>query len=234
MSPIVLSIPAILLQASMVCAMNAAWRYCGEAPQRAVHRSTSELCDGTEPPIEHNDGLWLSPPQKVKTSDPATLKVVRTPFEARPLTLNNSDNKAECGLTSLGMSPALQQFGHASQKGFIRGRQLLDNPVILDWQSRILAFRCAADRPAAAFCDLLPLHSVQNLAVTALLDYAHAFASVKHDWIRQVCEAIHVPIGIRTFIDSWYRNCNAYIHMDGSICPLGQLNSGVLQCCPLS
>lgn len=213
---------------------NAAWRNGGSFPIAAIHNSTMQMCSGRLPPIEFNDGLWLFPPKKVKPTDPASLKVIRTALECRPLTLNNSDNKAGCGLISLGLSPALQTHGSQLQRGFIQGRQLLDNPVILDTHSRINAMRCTAARGHANFSELLPTHSVAKLAVTALFDYAHAFASVKHSWIMRVCERICVPEGARNFIAGRYSECRAFIQQQGEILPLFQVLSGVLQGCPLS
>lgn len=79
------------------------------------------------------------PPKKLCPNDPKHMQVTRKPKETRPLTLNNTYNKYICGATAMAMSPILEQSTQASQNGFVRGRQLLQNPVDLDLEARVAA-----------------------------------------------------------------------------------------------
>jgi len=59
------------------------------------------------------------------------------PKETRPSTLNNTYNEYVCGAMSMAMSPILEQGIHSSENGFARGRQLLQNPVVLDLEAKL-------------------------------------------------------------------------------------------------
>lgn len=76
--------------------------------------------------------------------------------------------------------------------------------------------------------------SLLALAVSALFDYALAFASVKFTWFMLVLETIHVPLHHRALIHVRNTDCHAHILSNGQAKPLLKVLSGVLQGCPLS
>jgi len=53
------------------------------------------------------------------------MKAIRIPLEARPLALNNNDNKAVCGLSAMGMAPVLHKVRRKFQKHSVKVGNLL-------------------------------------------------------------------------------------------------------------
>ena len=155
-------------------------------------------------------------------------------METRPLALNNCDNKQVCAAAARAASPTIQTHAHESQNGFIQGRQLLQNPVDLDFSSRVSAIRCAASRGNASFDCMLPNHSVSKLAVTLLFDFSTAFPSVFHEWIFAVLDFIKAPRDFCNVVRNRYKDSNAYWMQNGSYNHLFPVGGGVQQGCPLS
>ena len=173
------------------------------------------------------------PPKKVLSSD-LPGQVVRKPLEVRPLTLNNTDNKHTCGVSAQAVLGPIREHINPSQRGFVPGRQMLQNVLELDVYSRISAFRCHAHRKELNFRANIPPHSVASLAVTVLTDFSTAFASVSHGWLFSVLEAISVPGWFLRVVKNRYQSNEANLMQEGCSHFLFKVNGGVMQGCPLS
>ena len=132
------------------------------------------------------------------------------------------------------MTPNIEIAIPPSQNGFVRGRQLPQNPVDLDRSARVDAFRCQCDRRATAFECMIPTHSIPKLACFLLLDFATAFASVAHQWLFSVLEAVAMPHGFVSIIRNRYLPTTLFIMQEGSAYPLFRLEGCVMRGCPLS
>ena len=71
------------------------------------------------------------------------------------------------------------------QRGFISGRQLLQNVVDLDVHSRINALQLQQSQNHSFYQEFNEAvqHLIKCIPVTVLFDYASAFPSISHKWI---------------------------------------------------
>ena len=81
---------------------------------------------------------------------------------------------------------------------------------------------------------LLPSHSVAMLACIVLFDFAAAFPSVIHKWIRMVLHAAEAPEGLINVFEAMYSKNVALMLLEGAYLVLFEIVSGFLQGCPLS
>ncbi len=56
-------------------------------------------------------------------------ETVRRAGDLRPLDLKNCDNKLICSLWAVLLSPVIAEQTHEDQRGFVQGRQLIQNVV---------------------------------------------------------------------------------------------------------
>jgi hypothetical protein len=114
---------------------------------------------------------------------------------------------------------------------------LVQNVVDLGFAGRAGALRYGARRGSVDFdCDLSIVKDgcIGALPVLALFDFAAAFPSVAHAWIRAVLLCINIPRGVLCAFDALYEGNEAYWQSGGFACWLFTVVSGVLQGCPLS
>jgi hypothetical protein len=138
-----------------------------------------------------------------------------SPDCTRPLSLADTINKLIANTVRI----ALERFASSRispfQRGFLRGRQILDNVVELDY-----------------FAHLFSITSKR--AATILFDFRAAFPSVNHRFMWRVLESSGLPPAIIRLIRCFYRGCAHLIRVDGRQYPGPHLLSGVRQGCPLS
>lgn len=99
-------------------------------------------------------------------------------------------------MTNWAISPVVQASANKIQRGFVSGRQLVQNVVDLDYAGRAGALRYGASRQGYAFDSDLSLSKdgcIGRLPLLALFDFASAFPSVAHAWMRAVLLCIHFP-----------------------------------------
>ena len=90
-------------------------------------------------PTSFNDSATIHVAKGTFESD--SVEVVRDVFDTRPLSLKNSDNKVCTAAINFSVSLTVQSEAHISQNGFVKDRQLLQNPVDIDTEARIAANR---------------------------------------------------------------------------------------------
>ena len=129
--------------------------------------------------------------------------------------LHNCDRKAIGGGWNGAAKPALAASANRIQRGFIPGRQLIENVMNLDTHARVFG---AAGRNA----------------LLAFFDFAAAFPSVMHSWIMIVIDANGTSDGLRQLIKAMYCFVECGTVPDGEYFFLYLILSGVLQGCPLS
>jgi hypothetical protein len=138
-----------------------------------------------------------------------------SPDCTRPLSLADTINKLVANTVRI----ALERFASSRisffQRGFLKGRQILDNVVELDY-----------------FAHLFSITSKR--AATILFDFRAAFPSVNHRFMWRVLESSGLPPAIIRLIRCFYRGCKHLIRVDGRRFPGPRLLSGVRQGCPLS
>ena len=102
------------------------------------------------------------------------------------------------------------------QRGFVPGRQLLENVVDLDAFGRAHGMSSVAGDPA----------------VMAFWDFAAAFPSLAHRWLMLVSAACGLPAGMLLLLEAMYSVNLAYGAVGASLRFLFAVWAGVLQGCP--
>ena len=77
-------------------------------------------------------------------------------------------------------------------------------------------------------------HLIELLPVTILFDYASAFPSVPHRWIRAILHKIRIARGLLNAFNMLYHGNEAYSFVGGVFRWIFSIKSGVLQGCPVS
>ena len=88
--------------------------------------------------IDINDGLFVFLSEADRAHDTALSPtgILRTPTDSRPLALNNAENKIAGGVADLCIRPVIQRAAVIIQKGFVGGRQLIQDAVGLGSNAR--------------------------------------------------------------------------------------------------
>jgi len=111
-----------------------AWYLAGPAAYQTLWHVLLDLTAGLSMEISFNDCAMLFPAKGDLEADAE--EVIRAPADTRPLSLKNTDNKAVTGIINQSVKPAIKAGAHSSQRGFVQGRQLLQNVVDLDTHNR--------------------------------------------------------------------------------------------------
>ena len=142
-----------------------AWKAAGKHGATSLFLVGSFLMSGLNMPIDFNSSLSAFVPKGNEVLDEVLIS--RDAADTRPLAMKNSDNKIVGSVLNDKLKPILSKQTCKLQRGFVPGRQLIENVLDLDTASRI--------------------HSIQSspamLPVIALWDFAAAFPSILHAWI---------------------------------------------------
>jgi endonuclease/exonuclease/phosphatase family metal-dependent hydrolase len=179
-----------------------------------VHRAYDELLDGAMLPDDFNDAHMVFLPKGEYDGD--VHGIARTPEATRPLTLSNAVAKVLASAMNASLSQMAARTVSPRQRGFVRGRNLLDNVV---------------ETEAAA------IHYAQYYGDTsgiALLDLVAAFPSLAHSWIFAVLRKMGVPRFFRRALAKLYRRVNIMILFGGILADGFAASSGIKQGCPAS
>jgi hypothetical protein len=191
------------------------WRELGDfSVQLIMAIITYFMCVASEVPPWFNLAFMNFIPK-----DPSGHTAFGVPYYSpdctRPLSLADTINKLIANTVRI----ALERFAASRisffQRGFLKGRQILDNVVELDY-----------------FAHLFSITS--RRAAIILFDFRAAFPSVNHRFMWRVLESSGLPLAIIRLIRCFYRDCRHLIRVDGRRYPGPRLLSGVRQGCPLS
>ena len=192
------------------------WKATGEWGLCTLSLLCDSLLSGYLLPVSFNDSLTVFVPKGMEQDDETG--IVRDPLDTRPLALNNSDNKAIGGVVNFLLKRTMARSACALQRGFIPGRQLLENVLNLDTHARAQGMRDGGCR----------------IPILAFWDYAAAFPSVAHAWLFRALASAGAPDGLLSLVRGMYNfNCG-YFCCDGKVFLLFCITGGVLQGCPLS
>ena len=117
----------------------------------------------------------IFPPKKVEVEE---FLITRSASTTRPISLKNADNKILASAINAPIAARVGEVAHASQTGFIRGRNFLSNVVLADSYSR------------AASLERLPVP-----ACTVAYDIKVAFPSLSHSFLFAVLRSSGAPAG---------------------------------------
>ena len=158
------------------------------------------------------------------------------PLETRPLSLKQGDNKHAASTLNFCISPCVSEGAIETQRGFIHGRQLVQNPVDLDFHMRAMALGFRRDHSvhSPGLIEVPTPGVAATIPLGVLYDSASDFPSVGHAWLFLVLEAIKIWPAFLCAIRCLYADNHAYADDGGLIIYLFAILSGILQGCPLS
>ena len=133
----------------------------------------------------------------------------------RPLNVTTSDNCLLANAVRYAIEPLVGERVSPCQRGFIGGRSILANLVDLD-EAMALSV-CRSDEGAAIF-----------------FDFAAAFPSVEHDFMKAVFRWLCWPPWLLTFIDILYAHNYCHIVLGRSRHQGFDITRGIRQGCPVS
>ena len=97
-----------------------------------------------------------------------------TPSETRPITITNADNRVIASAFRLRWEPLLEPLVSRSQRGFLRGRSMIQNILDVEHSSQCAGLTCQD-------------------AVVILFDFTAAFPSVDRDFLKASLAAAGLP-----------------------------------------
>jgi len=115
------------------------WRATGARGAATLHAVLVHLADGGDVPLWFNDTLGKFAGKG--DEEDARIEVTREAQDTRPLGLKNCDNKTIGGTVNMVAKPVLAKSAIWMQRGFVPGRQLIQNVLDIDTFARILGDR---------------------------------------------------------------------------------------------
>lgn len=170
---------------------------CDAAGATVLYDLYCDILAGGTPPDDFLDALMVFIPKGSAASD-GTI-VARTPDNVRPLSLSNTDCKLVTNAIAAPMNRVARVTVDGRQRGFVEGRQMLDNVIDLESMGITAQMRNATN---AAFI---------------FMDFAAAFPSILHDWILFVLSTIGFPNWLLSYFTWLYRGSRGRIVYRGAL-----------------
>ena len=175
-----------------------AWKIAPLHVLEALHLCYSSWIDyGALPHGFGHSYLWLLP----KGDDPNDNDgiMLRSPEQTRPLSGANTDSRLFATCLRHSIEDAVCEWAHPFQKGFLRGRNILEN--VLDIEKSALLASCAPN----------------NTSATILLDFRAAFPSLSRTFIRSALRHANFPLCIVRAAHQLYKDNLHYLKFGGRI-----------------
>lgn len=192
----------------------AAWREAPKALLQTLYKAYVAWIQGGDVPDDFNFAYLTMIPKGEHEEDRKL--IAREPGYMRPLSLSNSDCKLLANALKTSMENAVNGWASSVQRGFIRGRKMLQN--IMDVETRAMEHAASLDHRAASI----------------FVDFWAAFPSLSHEYLWLVLEHIGVSAPVIAAIQALYRSNRHWIRFGGVCVEVFTITSGVKQGCPLS
>jgi len=163
---------------------------------------------------DFNLSLLCCLPKKPFGSDPEHGEFFRGE-DTRPLALVNTDNRIIASAARIAWEPLLNSFICKAQQGFLRGRQMINNVIDIDYDSMRVSLKC-------------------RRGMLVLFDFKAAFPSIAHSFMKTSLSAIGLPEHVLSFIEALYDRNYCNISFRGQIFDGFDMLCGVRQGCPIS
>lgn len=160
----------------------AAWRNAGETAAATLRDALFWLASGRVLPLSWNDSLTFFIGKSDSAQELEEGDGIVDAESVRTIAAKNTDNKAVAGVINDSLAHEVNRITPEEQQGFIRSRNFLNNVVMLDSVARIYSS-----------CEGL------SEAILAFFDFAAAFPSVGHVWLRLVLTLSHVGSTLMIF-----------------------------------
>ncbi|CAK0802619.1 unnamed protein product, partial [Prorocentrum cordatum] len=155
-------------------------------------------------PDDFNEALGVFLPKGSQPGD--DILVRREADTTRPISLSNSDNKIISKALNCFLRDIVEITAHTQQRGFVRGRQIVDNLIEMEahglvWGS-VEGFDNAGD---------------------AMFDIASAFPSISHVFLFAILTAMQLPSFVIAMLQALYSNMTMRVVFRGK-------RYGLIQC----
>jgi len=185
---------------------------CQQGQGALLTEAYSDRCE--EQRHDFNLSLLCCLPKKPYGTDPDQGEYYRGE-DTRPLALVNTDNRIIASAARITWEPILSKYISAAQQGFLKGRQMLNNIIDIDYDSMKVSLQCAR-------------------GALILFDFKAAFPSVAPAFLRASLSAIGLPEHAINLIDALYHQNRCNISHQGQLYKGFDMLCGVRQGCPIS
>ena len=117
------------------CIPDSAWSAAGEHGVTTLTQYSHHMFLGHPPYRGFNFSGICFPPKGNKEQD--AIEVIRLAKETRPISLKNTDNKTIVGVSVRKLERKAGENTHRVQRGFVSGRNFIENVLDLDSAARI-------------------------------------------------------------------------------------------------
>jgi hypothetical protein len=196
-----------------------AWRRIPSITLDVLWNVLQALLEGKSEELRHfspgyNTGTLVCLPKKASAVGPQG-QPAYTANQTRPLSLVNTDNRIVANTLRLTWEALLQERISPHQRGFLRGRSLLEN--VCDVEDRMRHIYISGNRGA-----------------TLLLDFASAFPSVSRSYLLTTLSATGLPPRALNAVRMLYTDTTAIVSLGGARHGSFPMTAGIRQGCPLS
>ena len=195
-----------------------AWRCAGHLAAVVLHAAASQLQEDNftlqELPRDFNASFLCCLPKKPSGHDPTEGDYFK-PSATRPLSLVNTDNRLIAGAFRLLLEPHIANVVSQLQRGFLRGRSMLQNVLDIDFESMRVSLK-------------------SDTGTIILFDFEAAFPSISQDYLLDMLCRLGLPDSVIRPIRALYHDCRCWVKTAGGIYDGFKMSSGVRQGCPLS
>ena len=205
-----------------------AWRRLGDVGIDALHDVACALMSPQGPSLlreayvdtsgpgthDFNLGILCCLPKKPTGVDDEVGEYF-SPSSPRPLSIVNTDNRIIANAARLRWEPIFNTWVSNLQRGFLKGRSMLSNVVDVDTEAMTVSLR---DEEGAL----------------VLFDFAAAFPSMSHDYLRAVLRHLGLPDELLHLVDALYDANRCVISCKGGVHDGFEVQAGIRQGCPLS
>ncbi len=205
-----------------------AWRQLGELGIDVLHSATMALMtsdgltmlrdayvdESVEGHHDFNLGILCCLPKKPTGSD-AALGEYYEASSTRPLSIVNTDNRIIANAARVRWEAVFNEWVSDMQRGFLHGRSMLSNVVDVDTEAMVISLK-------------------EDTGALVLFDFAAAFPSVSHDFLKIVLDHIGLPAAGMHLITALYDSNRCVISCKGGLHDGFAISAGIRQGCPLS
>jgi hypothetical protein len=191
-----------------------AWQHADETVTDCLYAAFCDFAAGEALPSDFNFGHLVFIPKGEEDGDP--VQVRRHVSDVRPISLSDTCSKLFANMINEKLTKLAKATVLPQQRGFVRGRSLIDN---------VLEIEAMALRLAKFFVDHSGL---------VLFDFKAAFPSLAHSWIFAVLRKMRLPAEIIAMLEALYHGCRMNIVIGGVTDVTISVEAGIKQGCPAS
>lgn len=190
-----------------------AWVSCGQASATLLYNVCLDILGGRCPPPKFNASLMVFIPKGSGTDAQHEARAQ----DFRPIALSNTAHKIVDRALNCTRERTAQVAVHPQQRGFVSGRQMLQN-----------VFEVTSAMHRSCFFPA-PLSGI------TLLDIKAAFPSALWSWIWRVLKRMGAPCWVTTALQALYLNSSATVVFNGIVSTAHfHIGRGIKQGCPSS